>query len=132
MFSAIDPVAEPATEFAQESGVAQGSTVPWPVFAGAAATIGPETDTAAITSGPEQITVLAGSASAGTPRLISPRAIAVESTRRTGELSFAPRERSDAPSAQPTWSQAVRLTRQAVCAWVDLLAGPPRVEVTAR
>ena len=60
------------------------------------------------------------------------RAIAVESTRRTGELSFAPRERSDAPSAQPTWSQAVRLTRQAVCAWVDLLAGPPRVEVTAR
>ena len=93
VFSAIEAVAEPATE------VAQASTVPWPVFAPAARDVGPEPDTAAITVGPEQITVFARPASAGPLCEPSPRTIAVESTRPTGELPFGPSE--SAPRHRP-------------------------------
>ena len=129
VFSAPDPVIETATE------VVQGATVPWPVFAPA----GPSDElagTAAVTtSRPSEASDLSG--------LSAPRAVTSASgvmvdgqpDRQTGTVASNPAGNlrdQPAAGAQPVWADAVRLTSQAVNAWVDLLTRPTRVQVTAR
>jgi hypothetical protein len=129
VFSAPEPVAETATEIVQET------TVPWPVFAPAGTNGGPVGAVALNTSRPCEASDLAG--------LSSPREVASDSPvvrdgqpfRPTGRVASIlpenPRDQS-AACAQPVWGDAVRLTRQAVSAWVNVLTRPTRVEITAR
>jgi hypothetical protein len=109
VFSAVEKAEPTATEVVQAIGV------PWPVFAPAAATLEPATASA-----------------------VKPRPVALEVGRPLPPSEASSASRSAQPDKQspssgpPALAQAVRLTQQAMFAWVDVLTGPARVEVTAR
>ncbi len=107
------------------------TTVPWPVFAPAPARAESETQLVHETIVPWPVfaptePVDSGATLASTPAGRSPgeRLPAVSSSRVPGERGN--------PPVEPGWGEAIRLTHQAVRAWADVLAGPARVEVTAR
>jgi hypothetical protein len=113
---------------ASAAQVAQATSVPWPVFAPVEATV-VQDSAIGVDAGP----LTAAELSAATPSAITSR------TERAPEPGFASSSSAPAASAdQPAFqadtecAQAIRLTQQAMRAWIGVLVGQARVEVTAR
>jgi hypothetical protein len=110
--TSTDPASLPtfAAETVQTNGAAAGG-IPWPAFA----PVDPSTPAS---------TEMAHQATVPWP-VFAPG----DSTAEAQAEIFA----GSAPTApQASWGQAVQLTRQAVFAWMKVLAGPALVEVSAR
>jgi hypothetical protein len=147
VFAPIGPLSPPAIEVAHEM------TVPWPVFAPVEPAVEPtaaksagasRTPESSVIGPPEMFT-----AAACQPEIVSQEQGSSVWLGLSTESPPSPWTDLENPAAGPKagshdrsdrggwspdarWGQAVELTREAVCAWMKVLAGPAVVEITAR
>ena len=111
------PVAPPVVAERTKPSLDQGAVIPWPAFAPDDTSSQPSTRVVQDTTVPWPV--------------FAPIELTADSSRAAESFSSASAPRHGS-SSNASWGQAVDLTRQAVSAWMHVLSGSARVEVTAR
>jgi hypothetical protein len=140
VFATIEPTARTETE------LACAASVPWPVFAPVDATparengiaVQPRNEHTATLIPPQQLLGHAtGIKTKGPTGSLAAESLALvrntsEKRALAGTVELDSRGPEFESSQELHWAQAVRLTREAACAWMKVFAGPARVQLTAR